>query len=88
MNDKDDEYRLLKYNSSGKNPKIKKSKSRKKIKRPKSILKQHSYRKESSQELRYKSGLTRSITFILDNDWDKRIKRKESEKLRTRSKIN
>ena len=88
MNDKDDEYRLLKYNSSGKNPKIKKSKSRKKIKRPKSILKQHSYRKESSQELRYKSGLTRSITFILDNDWDKRIKRKESEKLRTRSKLN
>ena len=31
MNDKDDEYRLLKYNNSGKNPKIKKSKSRKKI---------------------------------------------------------
>ena len=68
--------------------KLRKTKSRKKIKRPKSILKQYSYWKESSKELRFQIGLTRSITFILDDDWDIRAKRKESELLRTRSKLN
>jgi protein-tyrosine phosphatase len=90
-NKDDDEYGLLKpikYSSCKENIKLRKTKSRKKIKRPKSILKQHSCRKESSHELRFQTGLTRSITFILDDDWDIRAKRKESEQLRTRSKLN
>jgi len=91
---KEDEYKLLrpvinKEDSIKDNKKLRKAKSKKKLKRLKSILKQSSLRKGSSHELGVKNGLTRSITFILDNDWDDRnIKRKESEKLRTRTKLN
>ena len=69
--------------------KMRKVKSKKKLKRPKSILKQStSYRKESCHELGIKDESKRSITFILDNEWEERnLKRKTSEII-NRKKFN
>ena len=77
-------------NNNKNEAKIKKVKSKKKIKRLKSILKHsYSFRKQSSDELGVKSGLTRSITFILDNEWEERnLKRKKSENIINRRKFN
>ena len=90
---KNDEYYLLRADIDKTNKSFTKGrrmKSKKKNKRLKSILKQSSsLRKESSHELRVKNGLQRSITFILDSDWEERnLRRKKSEKIITRSRLN
>ena len=85
---KNDEYNLLRPlcsedKKTGK--KGGKTKSKKKMKRLKSILKQTSLRKESSHELGNK-GHRHSITFILDKEVEENLSKKVSEKLLKKNK--
>ena len=86
---KNDEYNLLRPlcsedKKTGK--KGGKTKSKKKMKRLKSILKQTSLRKESSHELGNK-GHRHSITFILDKEVEENLSKKVSEKLLKRNQL-
>ena len=90
---KNDEYNMLRASMDKLNKSVTKGrrlKSKKKNKRLKSILKHSSsFRKGSSHELSVKNGMRRSITFILDNDWEERnLRRKESEKIIARNRLN